>query len=119
MLPPVKTLPASPCSARRAPARALDLWLRRQAFWSAVARHRFVSTRCKSESGVKPPHSKSSQRLISQIQQSSRCRHDLSFFHLEIDATDIDAALADLKNDRVFAVGIFLQDRFIHERVGM
>src|SRR5438067_3426887 len=64
-----------------------------------------------------PPRLDLGQRLIPPIQQSSRARDDASILHLEIDATDIDAALADLEDDRVFACGILLEHRLFHERV--
>src|SRR5437764_15427389 len=64
-----------------------------------------------------PPRLDLGQRLIPQIQQPSRARNDVSILHLEIDATDIDAALADLEDDRVFACGILLEHRLFHERV--
>src|SRR5437764_5100691 len=64
-----------------------------------------------------PPRLDLGQRLIPQIQQPSRARDDVSILHLKIDATDIDAALADLEDDRVFACGILLQHRLFHERV--
>src|SRR2546421_9606537 len=64
-----------------------------------------------------PPRLDLGQCLISQVQQPSRARDDVSILHLEIDATDIDAALADLEDDRVFAFRILLEDRLFHERV--
>jgi len=54
---------------------------------------------------------------MSQIQQPSRSSDYLSILQFEIDAANINPTLADLEYDRVFAFGIFLQVRFLHERM--
>src|SRR5437763_5448002 len=104
-------------SEHRAPTRALDLWLLRQPFSMSdklqfVDNSLYLSSKCDKLKFVGL-----GQRVISQIQQPSRARDDVSILDLEIDATDIDTALADLEDDRVFACGIFLEHGLFHERV--
>src|SRR5437660_9423322 len=72
------------------------------------------------ESGDKSPHSKTlSQRFVSQIQKPSRVCGDLAVAQSKIDAADVNAAAANLENDRVFAVRRLLQHGLFHERVRM